>query len=164
MFKKIKKWMFRNRAFARIVFNCYKPFRGAKIKVVSISFDFRTIKVKMPLVLSNKNIMGSQFGGSLYAMTDPFYMYMLMHALGSRYYVWDQQSTIRFISPAYSTVYGVYHLKQEAVDEIVQATATGQKVLFTFKAEIKDTDGKVVAEVEKVVYCRLKKQFRPIES
>ncbi len=161
MFRKIKKWMFQNSYLARLIFNLYKPFRGAKIKVVSISSDFREIKVKMPLTHRNRNIMGSHFGGSLYAMSDPFFMYMLMQALGARYYVWDQQATIQFIRPAYSTVYATYVLTQAQLQDIIQSTDQGQKCLYHFLAQITLADGTVVAEIDKVVYCRLKKQYRP---
>ena len=161
MFKKIRKLMFHRPNMARFIFNLYKPFRGAGIKVVSISSDFRTIKVEMPLRKTNKNIMGSHFGGSLYAMADPFFMYMLMQALGSRYYVWDQEATIRFLKPAYSNVLATYQLRPSEIDQIVKQTALGQKCLHAFKTVITQSDGQVVAEIEKIVYCRLKKQYRP---
>jgi hypothetical protein len=39
------------------------------------------------------------YGGSLYSMTDPFYMPMLISNLGSDYVVWDKAAHIRFRKP-----------------------------------------------------------------
>ena len=36
----------------------------------------------MPLKWYNRNYVGTQFGGSLYSMTDPWYMLMLLNVLG----------------------------------------------------------------------------------
>ena len=46
----------------------------------------------------NRNYVGTQFGGSLYAMTDPFFMLMLMENLGRDYVVWDKAANIEFVS------------------------------------------------------------------
>src|SRR5690242_3493320 len=69
--------------------NLYPPFLGAGIHVRRISEDFRTIDVEMPLRFWNRNYVGTHFGGSLYAMCDPFFMVMLiekpwagLHCLG----------------------------------------------------------------------------------
>ena len=40
--------------------------------------------------LLNRNYVGTHFGGSLFAMTDPFYMLMMMRNLGPDYIVWDK--------------------------------------------------------------------------
>src|SRR5260370_9238958 len=42
----------------------------------------------------NANYVGTHFGGSLFAMTDAFYM--LMHHLGRDYPVWDNAATILY--------------------------------------------------------------------
>ena len=54
--------------------NVWPPLFFTGIKVLSIQEDFKHAKVKMALRFYNKNFVGTQFGGNLYAMTDPFYM------------------------------------------------------------------------------------------
>ena len=39
-------------------------------------------RVRMGLGWYNRNYVGTQFGGSLYSMTDPFFMLMIMENLG----------------------------------------------------------------------------------
>lgn len=161
MLQKIKKKIARNPAFIIPLFNLYRPFRGAGIKVTHIAADFRQIKVEMPLTRGNKNIMGTHFGGSLYAIADPWYMYMLMQNLGSRYHVWDQDAFIEFKKPGDGTVHGHFQLTQAELDSIEAQAAGGEKVLHSFSTQITKGDGTVVAHVRKLLYIRLKKQHRP---
>lgn len=161
MFKKFLKNLSDTPAFMRRAMNFYSPLRGAGIHVHHISANFNEIEVHMPLTRRNKNIMGTHFGGSLYAMADPFFMLILMKRLGSRYHVWDQEANIRFIAPGTALVKGVYQVSDHTLDEIKSKAATGEKVLHTFETNITHADGSVVAQVSKVLYIRLKKQYRP---
>lgn len=80
----------------RFAMNLYPPFLGAGIRVRHIAGDFREVRVRMGLNRLNRNYVGTQFGGSLYAMTDPFFMLMLMENLGRDYVVWDKAANIEF--------------------------------------------------------------------
>ncbi|MCQ8896389.1 DUF4442 domain-containing protein [Limnobacter humi] len=144
--------------------NLYAPLRGAGIRVKDIAPDYSRLVVEMPLTRRNKNAVGTQFGGSLYAMADPFYMLLLMQRLGSHYLVWDQEATIRFVAPGKGLVRGVYSITEAQLSEIKAQAASGAKVLYTFHAQITHADGSVVAEVHKVLYIRLKPEFRPVTS
>ncbi|WP_291768564.1 DUF4442 domain-containing protein [Limnobacter sp.] len=161
MFKKFLKNLSDKPEFMRRAMNFYAPLRGAGIHVHHISTNFEEVEVHMPLTRRNKNIMGTQFGGSLYAMADPFYMLILMKRLGSRYHVWDQEANIRFVAPGNALVKGVYQVDDQTLEEIKAKAATGEKVLHTFETDITHADGSVVAHVTKVLYIRLKKQYRP---
>ena len=82
----------------RFAMNLYPPFLG-RASVRHIAGDFREVRVRMGLNRLNRNYVGTQFGGSLYAMTDPFFMLMLMENLGRDYVVWDKAANIEFVSP-----------------------------------------------------------------
>ncbi|MFY7993487.1 MAG: DUF4442 domain-containing protein [Bacteriovoracaceae bacterium] len=149
--------MFRLRQkFLEKIINYYGPFVGAGIKLQEMSKDFRYAKVKMPLTVYNKNYMGTQFGGSLYSMTDPWYMLMMIKNLGKDYIVWDKAASIRFKKPGTGTVYAEFKLTQEDIDEVKAFVAENTKMDKTFKVEIKDDSGKLIAEVDKVIYIRKK--------
>ena len=66
----------------RWMLNLYPPYLGAGIRVQHISPDLRSVKVAMKLTRWNRNYVGTQFGGSLYAMVDPFYRRLLIEQLG----------------------------------------------------------------------------------
>ena len=60
--------------------------------------------VEMKLRFWNANYVGTHFGGPLFAMTDPFYMLMLMATLGCDYIVWDKSASIRYRKAREGTV------------------------------------------------------------
>ena len=137
--------------------NWYPPFLGAGIRIKHIADDLRTIEVHMPLRFWNKNYVGTHFGGSLYAMCDPFFMLILIHSLGPEYIVWDKAATIRFKRPGNGPVKAVFHIPQERIDDIrVQADAQG-KIEPQFQTVVTDSEGTVIAEVDKLLYVRRKK-------
>jgi len=141
------------RNFRRLM-NCWPPYLGAGIRVRHISPDWREIKVELPLTRWNANAVGTQFGGSLFAMTDPFFMLMLMHALGPDYRVWDRSGSIDFLRPGQGRVRAVFRLGDEQLALIRRHTADGDRHLETFEVDITDEAGEVVARVQKVVYVR----------
>lgn len=142
--------------FLEKTINLYGPFVGAGIKLETMTKDFRYAKVKMPLTIYNKNYMGTQFGGSLYSMTDPWYMLMIIKNLGPGYIVWDKAASIRFKKPGESTVHAEFMLTQADIDEIKAFVEENTKMDKTFKVEVKDDSGKLIAEVDKVIYIRKK--------
>lgn len=136
--------------------NFWPPFLGAGIRVTRITPNMREIDVEMKLHWWNKNYVGTQFGGSLYAMTDPFYMLMLIENLGSKYIVWDKASTIHFKSPGRGKVTAKFRLAEAEIIAIKEMADTEEKFEPIFTAQVLDESGKLIAEVEKVLYVRRK--------
>ena len=134
----------------------YGPFFGAAVKPVEISEDHRYIKIEMPLTFYNKNYMGTQFGGSLYSMVDPWYMLMLIKNLGKDYIVWDKSATIEFKKPGRGKVHAEFTLTQERIDEIKRFVTENTKMDAHFEVKILDEQNNLIARVDKVVYVRRK--------
>ncbi len=135
----------------------YPPLVGAGIKVCRISDDVREIDVEMKLRFWNANYVGTHYGGSLYSMTDPFYMLMLIENLGREYIVWDKSATVRFRRASKERVKAEFRVTEQQLDEIRQSLTTQEKIEPVFKVEVRDGTG-VVAEVEKLLYIRRKSQ------
>ena len=53
----------------------------------------------------NKNYVHIHFGGSIYAMCDPFYMLILLENLGDEYLIRDRSGRIDFLKPGTGTLY-----------------------------------------------------------
>ena len=87
---------FRRRLLEKLI-NFYPPLFGAGIR--SRAIDERTIDVEMKLTFFNRNIVNVHFGGSLYALCDPWFMLILMRLLGKDYIVWDKAASIQFRRP-----------------------------------------------------------------
>lgn len=140
----------------RRMLNLWPPFLFSGISVRQISKDYRFAKVRLKKKLLTTNYVGTLFGGSLFAMTDPFYMVMIMKNLGSGYIVWDKRSEIEYVSPGKSTVFAEFHIREEELDEIKREVAALGKYLKWFEVEIKSGDGTVIAIVKKQIYIRKK--------
>lgn len=97
------------------------------------------------------------FGGSLFAMTDPFWMLLTIHAIGSDYIVWDRAGEIEFLKPGRGTVRATFRIDDAMLDEIRAATAGGEKYLRWCETDVVNGDGDVVARVRKQLYIRRKK-------
>jgi acyl-coenzyme A thioesterase PaaI-like protein len=121
-----------------------------------MSKDYRHALVSMKLTFYNKNYMGVQFGGSLYAMVDPWYMLMLIKNLGPDHIVWDKSAAIQFRKPGKGKVSAEFRIHDEQIEEIKKILETQNKLDYTFKVEIKDDTGKLIADVQKVIYIRKK--------
>ena len=137
--------------------NTYAPYVGAGIKIDHINLDQGLCVVSMGLNSLNKNIVGTQFGGSLYSMVDPFYMLMLMHQLGSSYVVWDKSSHIEFIAPGTSKVTTRMKIPNSEIITIQELAKDGDAFFREYEVNIVDDQEKVIATVTKTIYIRLRK-------
>lgn len=133
--------------------NIYPPLLGAGIRV-KWSRDRKAVDVEMKLRIWNRNYVGTHYGGSLYSMTDPFYMLMLMHHLGPDYIVWDKAASIRFRKPGKGRVKAEFRLSEEQLRDIRGKLTTQERYEPTFVVQVKDEAGDVVAEVQKVLHIR----------
>jgi acyl-coenzyme A thioesterase PaaI-like protein len=142
----------------------WPPFLGAGIRVRSLSDDFRDAVVELKLGRLNRNAVGTHFGGSLYAMTDPFLMIMLLHNLGGDYLVWDKSGSIEYVAPGRDIVRAQFVLTEARIAEIRAQAAGGEKVLPEFQVEVRHAaDDSLVALVRKTLYVRLKPKSRPAQ-
>jgi len=140
----------------RRMLNIWPPFLFSGISILEISKDFRHAKVRLKKKMLTSNYVGTLFGGSLFAMTDPFYMVMVMKNLGKGYIVWDKKSEIDYVSPGKSTVYAEFNLWDNDLEDIKREVETSGKYLKWFEVDIKAADGTVVAIVKKQIYVRKK--------
>ncbi|HEY9101780.1 DUF4442 domain-containing protein [Chitinimonas sp.] len=141
--------------FRRLI-NLWPPFLFTGIHATHVSTDYKEVDCKLTLRWYNRNYVGTHFGGSLFAMTDPWYMLMLMPLMGRDYYVWDQSAGIEFIAPARGVVTARFRIDDTTLATIRERTDSGEKYLPQFVADITDETGAVVARVTKTVYVRKK--------
>lgn len=133
-------------------FRFFGPYRGASIFPSIV--DTHTVDVRMPLVVSNTNYVGTQFGGSLYSMADPFYMFLLMWNLGPDYIVWDKSAQIEFIKPGVGEVHARFHIPPEEIETVREIVAHERKTTRFYETDILGEAGEVVAHVTKELYVR----------
>lgn len=138
-------------------FNIWPPYLFTGVRVKYISSDFRTAKIKLAKTPFTTNYFGTQFGGTMFSMVDPFCAFMLFRNLGPAYVVWDRRGEIDFEAPGKTALYARVQLEDSVIADLKSRADTGEKVLQWFPIELRDKNGTLVAKVRKQVYIRRKK-------
>ena len=141
----------------RLGMNLWSPFRATGVRVRRISPDYREIDVELTRSWHNRNYYGTHFGGSLYAMTDPFYALMLIHVLGPEYFVTHKAGAIDYQIATREKVHARFRLDDATIADIKAQTASGQKYLPQLAVEVKNDAGEVIARVTHTMYIRRKR-------
>ncbi len=136
--------------------NWYFPYLFSGIKIVEVDEEITRIVVEMRMRWFNKNMVGTHFGGSLYSMCDPHYMFIVMMNLGGDYIVWDKSAKIDFLKPGMGTVKAVFEIPMEEILRIKDDVDKVGKNTYWFKAMVKDEKGIIVATIDKEIYVRKK--------
>ncbi|GLS03393.1 DUF4442 domain-containing protein [Chitiniphilus shinanonensis] len=145
---------------ARHLINLWPPFLFTGIHATRIAADWRQVDVELRARWYTRNYVGTHFGGSMFAMTDPWFMLMLIHLMGPEYYVWDQAARIDFIKPGRGRLTARFALDDATLADIRARTADGAKYLPEFEVDIRDDADQVVARVHKTLYVRRKPAAR----
>lgn len=149
--------------FARMIrkINLYPPYLGMGVRVRDWRDDFTRFEVELRARWYNRNLFGTHFGGSLYAMADPFFVFIVTMNLGRGYIVWDKSASIDFLKPAKGTILGVFEISTDRLNEIRADVDRLGKNTYWFEADLKDEAGVVVARVRKEIYVRAKRSDGP---
>ncbi|MCB1201821.1 MAG: YiiD C-terminal domain-containing protein [Leptospiraceae bacterium] len=133
-------------------FAMFGPYNGAGIRIRQI--DAFTVESYMSLTPTNTNYVGTHFGGSLYSMCDPFFMFILLHHFSESCMVWDKGAKIDFVRPGTGTVTARFHIPEEEIQTIREILKTEKKVIRTYTVNVLDETNNVVAALEKDLYIR----------
>ncbi len=145
-------------AALRRFMNLWPPFLFGGIRVETIAADWRYARVRMKLRWYNRNYVGTHFGGNLFAMTDAFWMILVLECLGRDYIVWDKAGEIEFVAPGREDVFAEFNVTDALLDELRAATAGGEKYLRWCDVDVKTASGEVIARVRKQIYVRRKRE------
>ena len=128
------------------------------IRVRSFSEDWTEAVVDLHVNVFTRNYVGTAFGGSLSAMTDPYFFMLVMHQLGRDHVVWDTRGEIEFLKPGRGVLTARFAVPREKAEELRERARGGAKVLEWFETVITDASGDVVARVRREVYVREKRR------
>lgn len=153
--KPLRRWKF----FFKLIgiknaFNFYFPFLGAGIKIHSINKDLTSITTQLKLNFFNPNYMGIHFGGSLFSMCDPFYVFILFNHLPKQYFIIDKKATIEFLLPTKKKVYATLSITHEEINTIKERCEQKKKIDWEVETFIFDEDNKKIAKINKILYIR----------
>jgi len=136
--------------------NFWPPYLFSGIAVISINEDITEIVVRKKSNLLNRNYFGTHFGGSLYAMCDPFYVFILLQYLKDEHITWDIGAEVDFVKATAKPVYATFSISRAEIENIRNQCLHTFKLQPEFSTDIMDAEGTVVARVRKKIYVRRK--------
>jgi acyl-coenzyme A thioesterase PaaI-like protein len=136
----------------RLGFNWHPAYRRTGGRVEYVSPDLTSLRIKLPFNRRTRNMVGSIFGGFLFAATDGPHPMLLALALGPDYILWDKAASIAYKRPARSTLYAEFVITPEEVTEVRDLLSRQSTVDRKYRVELKDSNGIVYTEVERTVY------------
>ncbi|WP_251358944.1 DUF4442 domain-containing protein [Kangiella sp. TOML190] len=136
----------------RVVLNLWFPFLFSGIKVLEIKSDWSYAKVRLRRRWYNQNAVGTHFGGSLFAMTDPFCMLLTLYRIKKTHIVWDKKAEIKFIKATKKVVFAEFHIPESMLQGWLEQLKTQDKIEPQLEVDIKDGDGILIAKVWKTLY------------
>lgn len=136
--------------------NWYPPFIGAGIRLAKANKDGSRYEVTMKLRWYNKNINGTHFGGSLYAMCDPWYVFIVAAQMGNDYIFWDKSASIKYLKPGKGKVTAIFEIPKEEINKIKEEVDRLGTQTYTFSTYVTGPEGEQVAYVQKEIYLRKK--------
>ncbi|MDZ8172064.1 PaaI family thioesterase [Microbacterium xanthum] len=128
------------------------------IRVRRFSDDWTSASVELHVNPLTRNYVKTAFGGSMSAMTDPYFFMLVRHQLGPDFIVWDTRGEIEFVTPGRGVLTAHFHVPPEKIAELRERAHGGAKVLEWFETVIRDGDGDIVAHVRREVYVREKRR------
>jgi acyl-coenzyme A thioesterase PaaI-like protein len=145
------------RRWHKLRFNLYPPYLLSRTRCVYLAPDYRHARCRLTLCWLNRNLNGSLFGGSLYAMADPVHAVMLEQLLPggpAEHVVWAKAATIEFRRPGRGTVSADYRIGDDDLAAIVADLAACGRAERAFTVTITDAAAEIVARAEVTVYVR----------
>ncbi len=146
--------------FFRLGFNLHPAYRRTGGRIDYVSPDMTLIRIRLPFNRSTRNLVGSIFGGSLFAVTDGPHPTMLLMALGKDYIVWDKAASIQYKRPGRSTLYADCIVTAEEIAEVKDILTRQPEVDRTYRVELKDRSGIIHSVVERTVYIANKDHYK----
>jgi acyl-coenzyme A thioesterase PaaI-like protein len=144
----------------RYGFNLHPAYRRTGGRVDYVSPDLTTIRVRVPLNRGTRNLVGTIFGGSLFAITDGPHPFLLILALGRDYVIWDKAASIQYKRPGRTTLYGDCTITAEEIAKVKDILTRQPEVDRVYRVELKDENGVVHSVVERTVYIANKDHYQ----
>lgn len=144
----------------RYAFNLSPMYRRTTAKIVEVSEDLYFVKIQLKPSWKNKNYVGTIFGGSMLAATDPIYMIQLLQILGDDYVVWDKAVEAQYKKSAKSKISGIFEFSQEEINNIKKQVAELGELNILKTMHLQDSKQNIIATFKKTVYVAQKSYYK----
>ncbi|MCG8388517.1 MAG: DUF4442 domain-containing protein [Cytophagales bacterium] len=152
---------FKKKVLFKYGFNLSPMYRRSTGRIIEVSEDLLSIKIKLPLTYKNRNYVNSIFGGSMFSAVDPIPMVQLINLIGDDYVVWDKSAEIFFKRPAREDLYADFNYTFQEIEEIKDKVAKENEVEIIKTTLLKDKGNRnTYCEVKKVLYIASKEFYK----
>lgn len=134
--------------------NLYPPYIGAGIRLKNVNTTATRYEVVLKARPWNRNLYGTHFGGSLYSMCDPWYVFSAAAYFGEGYTMWDKSASIKYLKPGRGTLTGVFEIPLDRLAEMKKEVDRVGKMTYTFTTYLYDRNDVKVTMIEKEIYIR----------
>lgn len=144
----------------KYAFNWSPMYRRTTSKIIEVSEDLYYVKIRIKKSWKNKNYVGTIFGGSMLAATDPIYMIQLIQILGDEYVVWDKAVEAQYKRPAKSTIYGVFEFSPNEIKSIKDTIKQEGETNIEKYMHLEDEPKNIIATFKKTLYIADKNYYK----
>lgn len=142
-------------------FNFSPMYRRSCGRLIYVSKDLKTLRIRLKYSYKNKNYVGSIFGGSLFSAVDPFPMVQLINIIYRDYVIWDKAAQIRFRRPAFEDLYADFTYTDSELEEIRKRVQTENVIEIIKSTPLTNKAGDTVfCTVDKTLYIADKQYFK----
>lgn len=159
----LESWLFKifgKGASFKFLFNLSPLYRRTGGRLLAVSDDLKYVKLKLPLTYKTRNYAGTLYGGHMYSCLDGIYMVQLINILGKGYVVWDKSASIRYKRSGNQTFFAEFMITDKLLKEIESGINQYKEKDFQLNVNLTDKEGKVYAEIEKVIYIASKEYYQ----
>lgn len=163
MYRVITKFLnrfFKPSTVYRYGFNWSPMYRRTTARITQVSDDLHNVVITMKPNWKNRNFVGTIFGGSMLAATDPIYMIQLMQILGEDYVVWDKSVEARYKKPAKSQIFGEFIFSKEDIETIKKDVAQKNEIELVKTMHLVDAKQNIIATFNKTLYIANKRFYK----
>lgn len=139
---------------ARRLFNIWPPLLGSGVHITHIEDDWSGGRLELNLSWWNRNMHGSGFGGTLFAMTDVLFGTLVMGRLGEDYEAWTRTGTFQYISPGRKGAYLDVEVNDELLAWMKEVVAEDGYCNVPYTSVIYNKDGSVVGIGQQDLHVR----------
>ncbi|MGW5438496.1 PaaI family thioesterase [Nocardia asteroides] len=129
----------------RRLMNLWPPFSFSGIHIEEIADDWTSVRVRLGVRWWNGNMNGKAFGGTIFAMTDPFFALMALGQLGDQYFAANTRAEIEFLRPGRRMISCEMRLPADVAARIGETALSQGASVTEHVAEVYGEDGELVA-------------------
>lgn len=151
---------FKSATIYKYGFNWSPMYRRTTAKLIEVSDDLHKVVITLKPNWKNRNFVGTIFGGSMLAATDPIYMIQLMKILGDDYVVWDKSVEAYYRKPAKSKIFGEFIFSPEEITKIKDNVTNTNEINIVKTMSLLDEKQNIIATFNKTLYIADKRFYK----